>query len=188
MLDLFEVAEQRRSVLLSKQRHKGETITRNIHGIAILRDQKPLAEPNLTRCLINCSPAAWYLTLNQRVFFSLNRDRLITLMSAREYAGKPHAVLTLDSASLITRHLECIELAHMNTGNTHPFAHPRGITTFLSPNTYPYERCKRPDDYHAVVELTVRHAVPDVREFVMKVEHATVRNGHYRRLETVFER
>lgn len=188
LLDLFEVAEPRRSDLLGKQRQASETLIHKVHGTAILRDQKPLSERNLTRCLINCSPAQWYLTLNQRVFFWLNRDRLITLMSAKEYAGKPHTVLTLDSAPLIARHLKCIELAHMNTGNTRPFAHPRGVETFKQPTTYPYEQRKRLNDYSAIVELTVRHSVPDVREFVTRVDHATIRNGNYRRLETMFER
>lgn len=188
LLDMFAEAEPRRTDLLSKQRLKSEAITHEVHGTAILRDQKPLSERNLARCLIGCSPARWYLTLNQRVFFWLNRDRLITLMSAKEYAGKPHTVLTLDSASLIKRHLKCIELAHMNTGNTRPFAHPRGPATFQSLKTYPYEQRKRRDDYSAVVELTVSYAVPDVREFVTRVEHATVRNGRYRRLDLVFER
>jgi hypothetical protein len=109
-------------------------------------------------------------------------------MSAKEYAGKPHTVLTLDSAPLIARHLKCIELAHMNTGNTRPFAHPRGVETFKQPTTYPYEQRKRLNDYSAIVELTVRHSVPDVREFVTRVDHATIRNGNYRRLETMFER
>ena len=58
---------------------------------------------------------------NERVFFWLYRDRLYTLMSAAEYAGKKHAILQVDSASLVRRHEARIELAHMNTGTLAPF-------------------------------------------------------------------
>ena len=71
------------------------------------------------------SAEEWYRTLNERIFFWLDRERLYTLMSAAEYVGKKHAVLQLDSASLVCRNEAHIRLAHMNTGNTRPYPHPR---------------------------------------------------------------
>jgi hypothetical protein len=108
-------------------------------------------------------------------------------MSATEYLGKPHTVLQLETEPLIKKYQEQIELAHMNTGNTRPFAHPRGLSTFQKLSTYPYEKRRRLNNYSAIVELTVSGGVPDVRDYVRKVEHATIRNGKYRVLESLFE-
>jgi hypothetical protein len=157
-----------------------------LHGTATLRDQKPLSRKSLERCLSDCTPEAWYGILNERVFFWLSRDRLKTLMSAAEYAGRMHTVLKLDTASLLAHHATKVELAHMNTGNTRPFAHPRGPSTFRSLNEYPYEARRRLGDYSAVVELTVLGGVPDIRDFVIRAEHATERNGIYEIEETLF--
>jgi hypothetical protein len=188
LLDLFEVPEPRRSLLLTTQRTKSEPLTHARYGTAILRDQKPLSQKNLDRCLTDCAPAIWYQTLNERVFFWLNRDRLITLMSAAEYFGKPHTVLELDSSGLVNQYVDRIELAHMNTGNTRPFAHPRGLSTFQNLANYPYESRERLADYSAVVELTVLSGVPNVRDHVRKVELAKVTDKGYRPLDTLFSR
>ena len=183
LVDLFEVPEPRRTALLTTQRHNSELIQHPRYGKAFLRDQKPLSEKNLSRCLVDCDSPTWYRTLNERVFFWLNRDRLFTLMSAREYSGKPHVVLELETSTLLAHYQDQIELAHMNTGNTRPFPHPRGLSTFRSLAQYPYEARKRLGDYSAIVELTVLGGVPQVREHVRNVEHGVIRSGKYRTTE-----
>jgi hypothetical protein len=188
LLDLYEVQEPRRTELLTSQRRKSVPLVHAFHGTAILRDQKPLSEKNLARCLTDCDAAAWYSILNQRVFFWLDRQRLRTLMSAAEYSGKPHTVILADTAELLRRHGEHIELAHMNTGNTRPFAHPRGPSTFRKMADYPYERRSRLPDYSAVVELTVAGGVPDLRDFAIRAEHAADVDGRYEVSEVLFER
>jgi hypothetical protein len=188
LLDLFEVPEPRRTDLLTKQRRTSVEITHPKHGRAVIRDQKPLSAENLARCLNGCSAEEWYRTLNERIFFWLGRERLYTLMSAAEYVGKKHTVLQLDSASLVCKYEARITLAHMNTGNTRPYPHPRSPATFRSMNDYPYAERKRLPDYSAVVELTVMGGVPDAKDFVTRVEHASIASSKYKPAELLFTR
>lgn len=186
LLNLFEVPEPRRTELLTKQRRTSVEITHPKHGKAVIRDQKPLSAKNLARCLKGCSAEEWYRTLNERLFFWLDRERLYTLMSASEYVGKKHTVLQLDSAALVDKYGTQIMLAHMNTGNTRPYPHPRSPATFRSMSDYPYAERTRLADYSAIVELTVMDGVPDAKDFVIKVEHASIVSGKYKTSEVLF--
>jgi hypothetical protein len=188
LLDLFEVPDPTRTELLTSQRRKSVQLAHPVHGTAILRDQKPLSEKNLARCLTDCDAATWYSILNQRVFFWLDHQRLMTLMSAAEYAGRPHTVLQIETAELVRRYEDRIELAHMNTGNTRPFPHPRGRSTFKRMGDYPYELRRHLPDYSAVVELTAAGGVPDLSDFVIRVEHAAEVEGRYEVSEVLFQR
>lgn len=188
LLDLFEVPEPRRIELLTTQRRTSVEITHPKHGMAVIRDQKPLSAKNLARCLRGCSAEKWYRTLNERLFFWLDRERLYTLMSAAEYVGKKHTVLQLDSSSLVGKYETRIMLAHMNTGNTRPYPHPRSPATFQSMNDYPYAERQRLSDYSAVVELTVMGGMPDAKNYVTKVEHASIADGKYKPDEVLFTR
>jgi hypothetical protein len=112
----------------------------------------------------------------------------MTLMSANEYIGRPHTILMLDTAGLVRQYEGSIELAHMNTGNTRPFAHKRGPSTFKKMEQYPYEDRRRRSAHSAIVELTIPGGVPDVREYVIKVEHATAVDGDYKVIKMLYER
>lgn len=186
LLDLFEVPEPRRTELLTTQRRASVEIPHPMHGRAVIRDQKPLSAKNLARCLKGCSAEEWYRTLNERLFFWLDRERLYTLMSAAEYVGKQHTVLQLDSASLVSKYAGRIMLAHMNTGNTRPYPHPRSPATFRSMSDYPYADRRQLSDYSAVVELTVIGGVPDARDFVIRVEHASIASSKYKTAEVIY--
>jgi hypothetical protein len=186
LVDLFEIEEPRRTNLLCKQRTRSEPISHPIHGTAWLRDQKPLSAKNLARCLTDCKAKTWYRILNQRVFFWLDRDRLLTLMSASEYIKRPHTILHINAAELVRHYAKKIELAHMNTGNTRPYPHPRGRATFRKLRKYPYAERERLSDYSAIVELTITHGVEDIRKYVQKVEHAKVSGGRYRIVESLW--
>jgi hypothetical protein len=185
LVELFEVPEPTRTELLTTQRRKSVSISHPRHGTAVLRDQKPLSAKNLARCLVDCDARSWYSLLNERVFFWLCRDRLMTMMSAAEYRGKAHTVMHIETKPLVQRYQRAIELAHMNTGNTRPFPHPRGRQTFRSLDDYDYGRRRRLADDLAVVELTVIGGVPDIRRDVIRVEHGTSQNGSYRTNEVL---
>jgi hypothetical protein len=86
-------------------------------------------------------PTDWYRMLNGRVFFWLTEARLETLLAA--YGDRPQLVLEVDTAALLDEHGAKISLTPMNTGCTSPMAFPRGLDSFLSPGTYPYEENKR---------------------------------------------
>lgn len=188
LVTLFEVPEPRRSLLLRTQRRASEPLHHPKHGDAVLRDQKPLSAKNLGRCLTDCDAPTWYGILNERVFFWLDPKRLLTLMSATEYAGKVHTILEIETAGIVKAHAERIELAHMNTGNTLPFPHPRGRTTFRRLQDYDYERRRRLANYSAVVELTVLGGVEDIKKHIIKVEHALSNNGCLKVKERLFQR
>lgn len=175
LLDLFEVGGEKRRALESRHRPECVTIQHPGHGAAVIRDQKPMDDKGLTRCLQGVSPTEWYEILNRRTFFWLTEDRLQRLLSAGAYRDRPHCVLTVDTRALVGRHLERITLSPMNSGCTKPMPHPRGRDCFLPVGEYPYEAwAKKRRKLDAVVELAVDYAVPDVATMVLTVEQRQV--------------
>ncbi len=169
LLDLFEVPAVRRHLILDAQRKQSVTIDHPVHGKAVIRDQKPLNRAKLEGCLKGCSFQQWLKMLNSRVFFWLCEERLLTLMCAREYCDQTHVVLVLDTLGLATDLQERITLAPMNTGNTRPYAHARGLSTFSRMMDYPFEERLRRGPYYTVVELAVEVGVQDITEYVIQV-------------------
>lgn len=172
LLDLFEVRGERREALEARHRLESTTLRHPRHGTVIIRDQKPMDDRGLVRCLEgNLSPSDWYRTLNAKVFFWVSHERLSVLREARAYRDKRQTVLTVDTARLLERHAARILLSPMNSGATKPYPWPRGPDTFLPLERYPFSAwdAKRKRK-NPVVELTVTHSVPDIRELVLKVE------------------
>jgi hypothetical protein len=172
LLDLFEVRGERRVALEARHRPESVTLHHPQHGVAVVRDQKPMDDKGLLRSLSGgLSPADWYQLLNARVFFWVRHERLRKLLDARAYRGKRQTVLTVDTARLLARHEARILLSPINSGATKPFPAPRGPDTFLPMARYPFsfwdEKRKRGEP---VVELTVTHSVPDIRDLVLRVE------------------
>lgn len=166
LLDLFDVPPVDRERILGRQRTASVMIEHPDLGKAIIRDQKPLNRRKLEGCLKDCSFQEWLRMLNSRVFFWLCEDRLQTLMCAREYCRATHVVLTLDTLRLATDLQESVTLAPMNTGNTRPFAHSRGLSTFSSMAEYPFRERLRRGRYYTVVELAVRDGVRNIMDYV----------------------
>jgi len=188
LLSLFDVKGQERFDIEAKRRPVSVSIAHPKYGRAVIRDQKPLIQSKLVKTLEGCTAEEWYRLLNRRVFFWLTKDRLDTLLCANTYAGNNHTVLTLDTLSLVKAHEERITLSHMNTGNTRPFAHPRGPDTFKKLEEYPFaERAKRgPND--RVVELVVEGGVTDIERYLLKVDVMRCQGGQGRVLRTIFKR
>jgi len=168
LLDLFEVRGEQRQRILTQQRTQSVEIIHPLHGRAVIRDQKPLNRSKLEKSLEDCSFEQWLQMLNSRVFFWLTTERLQTLMCAREYCLRSHVVLVLDTQRLATDFSGSITLAPMNTGNTRPFAHKRGLSTFSAMNNYPFEDRLRRGRYYTVVELAVSRGVPNVMDYVIE--------------------
>lgn len=172
LLDLFEVKGARREALEARHRPESITLTHPTHGVAVVRDQKPMDDQGLIKSLSGgLSPSDWYRLLNARVFFWLDSKRLEKLLGAKAYRDKRQTVLTVDTARLLARHSERVLLSPINSGATKPYPQPRGPDTFLPLASYPFadwdaKRKRR----EPVVELTVKHSVPDLREFVLRVE------------------
>lgn len=168
LVDLFEVDSIRRDQILLRRRNACAVIQHPAHGRAVVRDQKPLSSSKLAASLTDCSFDDWLRILNGRVFFWLSKGRLQTLMCAREYCARDHLVLELDTLRLATDLRENITLAPMNTGNTRPYAHPRGLSTFSRFEDYPFEERLRRGLYYTVVELAVERGVKNIMDYVLK--------------------
>jgi hypothetical protein len=166
LLKLFDVPAEERELILTRKRAESINIEHRLHGRAVVRDQKPLLQSKLEGALVGCSFQDWLRMLNSRVFFWLTKDRLQTLMCAREYCARPHLVLVLDTLRLTTKFSETITLAPMNTGNTQPFAHPRSLSTFSTMADYPFEERLHRGPYYTVVELAVAGGVPNIMDYV----------------------
>ena len=172
LLDLFGYAGPERELIESNRRSKSVTIEHPDHGKAVIRDNIPMRESALEKCLQEYTPREWYEVLNRRVFFWLSWERLFRLLRAREYRKKRQTVLTLDTARLLERHAARVTLSPINSGATLYNPPHRGPTTFQRIKDYPiaYWRRKRPWS-DAVVELAVDYSVPDVRDLTIRVEH-----------------
>lgn len=132
------------------------------HGVAWVRDNKPMQEKTLMKCLVGMAPREWYETLNRRVFFWVDEQRLMKLLNAKAYRERPHLVLEIDTAGLLQRHARRVTLSGINSGATFPLGPvQRGSHTFESIADFPEDK--------KVVELTVDHAVPDAADFVLSV-------------------
>lgn len=139
---------------------------------AVLRDQGPMSDAALRRCLDDgLAPEDWYRRLNGRVFFWPSRARLLRLLGARAYRHRPQTVLTLDTASLVAAHGDTVELSPINSGATIFGGPRRGLGTFVPLAACPFAawRAKR-GLAGAVVEVTVPDRVPDAARHTLTVE------------------
>jgi len=171
LLDLYQINGRQRIELESTRRPVSTTIRRAGLPDAVIRDQIPMSDGALTKCLLDgISPAQWYEKLNKRTFFWLSRERLRRLLGARAYRSQPQTVLTLNTRSLVAAHKRRIELSPINSGSTIFKPQQRGHDTFLPIKDYPFEqwRQRRPL-IDAVAELIVLEGVPDVVQHVIAV-------------------
>ena len=131
LLDLFEVEADRREAIESRKRPESIVITHPQHGSATIRDQKPLHDSMLARCLRGrVSVEDWHRLLNGRVFFWVDEKRLNDLRNARAYREQRQTVIFADTRRLVERYAPRIRLAHINTGATRSVVHFRDLETF----------------------------------------------------------
>jgi hypothetical protein len=171
LLNRFDVVGSERLAIEARHRPDSVTISKDGMGKVIIRDQKPMSDSGLLKCLMNgLRPADWYRILNARSFFWLSQPRLRRLLGARAYRNTPQTVLTIDTRSLVNKHLERVELSPINSGSTIYRPVPRGLDTFMPIEKYDYVfwRKKR-NALDAVVELVVRGGVPDIKDHVLAV-------------------
>jgi len=177
LLDLYGVHGPERDAIEGQRRPEGVRLDHPALGRAVIRDQKPMDDAGLRRCLQDgLSAGDWYRLLNRKVFFWLTRARLDRLLDAKPYRNIEHDVLELDTAALLTACRQAVTFSPINSGATRPFPVPRGLATFLPIAAYPYAhwRSKRSRG-ERVVELAVDRCVPDIARFVRRV--TTMRSG-----------
>ncbi len=170
LLDLFAVTGEGRARIESRRRPEPVTLASPGIGSAVIRDQKPMDDRGLERCLQDgLTPRHWYEILNARVFFWLSQTRLLRLLKARAYRDSEHDVLEIDTASLVAAYRDRITLAPINTGATKPMPAPRGKATIVGIPQYDYARRRLSHPREPVVELAVSSGVPNVMAFTRRV-------------------
>lgn len=186
LLDLYGIAGRDRRRIESCRRSESITIRHGDYGPAVIRDQKPMSESALKKCLNGMTPTEWYRVLNGKVFFWLTAERVTRLLSARAYRNREHTVLTIDTARLLNRHQVEVTLSPINSGSTVYNPQPRGPETFQTLADYPFDawRKKRGAARNAIAELAVTHEVRDISEMIVRVE----RRRESRILEVIYER
>ena len=162
LLDWFEIEDEERFAIESARRPEILRIEHPEHGSAFIRDNKPMQENVLERCLHGMTPREWYEHLNRRVFFWVDRKRLLKLLGARAYRDRPHLVLEVETSGLLERHAERVSLSPINSGATFALGPaPRGPDTFRRIDDHPNRK--------PVVEVSVDYSVPDIAEFTLRV-------------------
>jgi hypothetical protein len=162
LLDRFGIEGEQRHAIESSLRPEIVSIEHSDLGVVLVRDNKPMQETVLRRCLQGVEPREWYEHLNRRVFFWVERKRLLKLLGARAYRDRPHLVLEVDTAELLRRHSEKVMLSPINSGATFAMnPAPRGPETF--------RRIADHLEGKPVVELAVDYAVPEIANFVLSV-------------------
>ena len=171
LLDSYGITGARRLEIEARRRPASITLSRPGRDPATVRDQLPMDNKGLERCLLDgFSPEAWYRLLNSKVFFWLSRERLIRLLNAGTYCTQEHDVLELDANALVNAYAQQLSLCPINSGCTKPFPHPRGSSTFLKIAEYPYSHWKtKRKRGERVVELAITYSVPDVANYVKRV-------------------
>jgi hypothetical protein len=171
LLDLYGVTGERRVEIEERRRSTGVTLERVGLPPAVIRDQLPMDDVGLRRCLPpEITPAHWYRVLNSKVFFWLTRERLIKLLKAGTYRERPHTVIEVSARRLVAAHRDDIWFCPMNSGCTKPYPHPRDEHTFERIPDYPYSHWRmRRRRGERVVQLALDYSVPDVAAFVTRV-------------------
>jgi len=168
VLDHFGLKGRNRRPYECEQRTSKMAVLPGQPDEIVLRDQKPMPPDRLVKALIDGStPDDWYQLINEKVFFWAEEHRLLRLLGAREYRHLEHDVLTIDSAPFVRAYADQIWLCHMNSGNTWPMPHARGVDVFKRIPCYPSNTRGNPTK--PVVELVVDHCVPNISRFVIEV-------------------
>lgn len=170
LLDLFEIGGERRFPLESAHRRRSETIEHPVYGSAVIRDQKPMNEITLGKCLLDMTAREWFENLNRRVFFWPSEERLERMLAAGAYKTRSHTVLTIDTLALFGEHLGEIALSTINSGATFPMgAAPRGSDTFRRLPDFPWDERLSTHRHEPAAELAVDYSVPRVVGMVADV-------------------
>jgi hypothetical protein len=166
VLDLSGLKGNQRIAYEVEHRREMLAVPRGGAEQIVLRDQRPMSPERLRLALTDgTTPDQWYQLINGKVFFWAEHHRLLRLLNA--YGNDEHDVLVLDTRSLVTAHLQNVWLCHMNSGNTLPIPHHRGVDIFKRIQDFPTKKNGKPAK--PVVEVLVDHGVPDVAAHTLEV-------------------
>jgi hypothetical protein len=160
MLDAFCVHSDDRAVFESAQRTRTMDIFPGGEHVIALPDQRDMPADRLTKALTDgTTPEQWYRLISGKVFFWPEESRLSRWLGNRAHRRVAHDVVIIDTQRLVDLHLERLWLCHMNSSNTLPTPHARGVDIFQRVSTYPA--------LQPVVEVAVDYSVPDLVDCVI---------------------
>ncbi len=172
LVERWEIASPGiRESLLQQRRPEQVAIEHPEHGVAIVRDHKPIREAALAEALIDMTTAEWFEVLNERVFFFVQRGRRLNGL-LKAYSKSPQLLITVDTASLVAAHESRIELCQINSGFAQPHQKKeRSRDSFLPIAQYGHPDRKAPRaSGEDLAELTVLGGVPDIADHAIRVE------------------
>lgn len=171
LLDLFEVKGIKRNRILYENRRSSTYIEHPEHGKAIIRDQIPMTDGALEKCLIDgLTPCDWYRILNRKTFFWTTKERLFRLLGAKAYRDKKHIVIKVDTEKLFQEYEDRITLSPINSGSTIFKPQTRGLDTFSTIDQFDIDRwLKKRSLKNVFVELVVDYKVENIEHFTEQV-------------------
>jgi len=171
LLDLFEISGFERDLIESTRRPESVIVERPRVGRAVIRDNKPITDGQLARCLTGITPADYYRLLNRRVFFWPTTERLESHLGAKLNRHDLQLVVTVDTAALLGRNSERVRLSPINSGSTLRRAAPRGPNTFVPIADYDFTARRRLRGLAgALAEVTIEYRVDDLPAALIEVE------------------
>lgn len=160
LLDLYEVQEPLRSEIERGHRPDNVVISHPKHGKAVIRDQKPMPESRLRKCLTGATPSEWYYLLNGFTFFWVSQERLNRLLGGKAYRHHTHCVFEVDSTPIIYAHEKDVFVTSMNTGNCLPYNAKRSPAKFVPLSDCPSDWRLKSGNANSIVECAIRYGVP----------------------------
>ena len=164
-LDLHGLSGAAREALERTRRAEITWLDHPEHGRFPVRDQHPMTDPALRRCLKGgLEPADWYALLNARAFLWADPARLERMLRTPAYRANPYVVFAVDTLSFAEAHGDRLEMSFINTGSTVRKAARRGRESFVRLA----DLARR--DIRRVAEATVLRAAPDFAAHVVEAE------------------
>lgn len=161
LVELYELDEDDAASFLSRRRATDRRLDHPEHGVAWIRDQRPLSVSVLARMLDDMTVTQYLHRLNSLVFLWADHERLERLWSTARYASTAQVVLELDTASILEAHRDDVVLTRINTGATRGPSGRRGTHTFPSVADFPAGR--------RVAEFAVAGGLTDLERHLRRV-------------------
>ena len=165
IVELLSLPEGEKSRLRSERRPDMTVLVHPKFGKFSLRDQKPMRDAALEKCLDGMTVREWYASLNSRVFMWASKERVESLLAARAYRKSDQLLFTIDSRSLIEKYYESVTVSTINSGATLYVPVRRGLQTFVKLSDFPSARGTKP-----IVEVTVAIGIPDFKKIIISAE------------------
>ncbi len=168
LTELFELEPGERSALIEARRPQAVKICHATHGAAVVRDNKPLSDNAVKKCLDGMTLSEWYALLNSRVYFWPTQEHLDRFLCARAYRSAEHLVIRIPTLAIANACQSRLWVSRINSGSTMPHWAPkrRGRDTFVKLAEYPSDQANQ------VYELAVDSVVPDIRALSPEVSIA----------------